>query len=210
LSVCSKKIIFIFFLTRFQIGIENKFLSEVRCWFCFYQKASALDFLIIFVKNLQTLEQSQIVSDIRTQGIAHIKEGNGKVISIYKPEVWSEEMGFEGVYLLFDIFQIRSICEPFSEVSLDVVEYASKPTIYHSQANKLLKSGPIQDGILKFALIREPSWNRLLFELSQPVIVNLVSSEAAVHKTDLLFPLFSPGSKELFLSADGDVKIIKG
>lgn len=148
-------------------------------------------------------------SEFRKEGVLHIREGNGKVITFLKPEKWKEEMGKDWVFLLFDLFQIRSVCEQFSEVSLDIVEFASKPTIYHSKANQLINKGLTKDGVIRFALIREPNWNKFLFQLAQPVLVLLDSGEKTSYETNLQFPLFSPSVKEFYLGAEGDVKIIK-
>jgi len=156
------------------------------------------------------LDHSQLLSAFREKGILHLKEGNGKVITLMKPELWKPDMGEDWIFLLFDLFQIRTICEPFSEVSLDVIEYANKPTVYHSPASRIIKNGPIVDGVLKFSLIMEPNWNKLLFQISQPVLVKIDTNEATSHHTPILFPLLSPSSKEMFLGPDGDVKIIKG
>lgn len=156
------------------------------------------------------MDHSQLVAAFREKGILHLKEGNGKVITLMKPALWQPEMGEDWTFLLFDLFQIRTICEPFSEVSLDVIEYANKPTVYHSPANRIIKNGPIVNGVLKFSLIMEPSWNKLLFQISQPVLVKIDTKETSSHQTPLLFPLLSPSSKEMFLGPDGDVKIIKG
>jgi hypothetical protein len=156
------------------------------------------------------LDHAQLLSAFREKGFLHLKEGNGKVITLMKPELWKPEMGEDWTFLLFDLFQIRTICEPFSEVSLDIVEYANKPTVYHSPANRIIKNGPIVNGVLKFSLILEPNWNKLLFQISQPVLVNLNSKEMSGQQTPLLFPLLSPSTKEMYLGPDGDVKIIKG
>lgn len=156
------------------------------------------------------MDHSQLLSAFREKGILHLKEGNGKVITFMKPELWKPEMGEDWTFLLFDLFQIRTICEPFSEVSLDVIEFANKPTVYHSPANRIIKNGPIVDGVLKFSLIMEPNWNKLLFQISQPVLVKIDTKETTSHQTTILFPLFSPSTKEMFLGPDGDVKIIKG
>ncbi len=156
------------------------------------------------------MELADLVKKIKTDGILHLKEGNGKVMTFMRPEDWEPSKGREWIFLLFELFQIRTICEPFSEVSLDIVEYASKPTIYHSPPNRVLKSPPVEDGNLKFSLIREPSWNKFLFQLSQPILVKLDTKEKVFEETSLVFPLFSPNVKELMLGAEGDVKIIKG
>jgi hypothetical protein len=156
------------------------------------------------------LDHAQLLAAFREKGILHLLEGNGIVITLMKPALWTPEMGQDWIFLLFDLFQIRTICEPFSEVSLDVIEYANKPTVYHSPANRIVKDGPIVDGVLKFSLIMEPSWNKLLFQISQPVLVKIDTKEATSFQTPLLFPLLNPSSKEMFLGPEGDVKIIKG
>jgi hypothetical protein len=155
------------------------------------------------------LDPSQLAAEFKKTGYLHIQEGNGKVISLIKPENWTPELGHDWIFLLFDMFQIRTICEAFSEVSLDIVEYASKPTIYHSTPNRVMKSNLVSGGKLKFALIREPNWNRFLFQISQPILVKLDSNEKPTNHIEIPFPLYSPSVKELFLSPDGDVKIIK-
>lgn len=118
-------------------------------------------------------------------------------------------MGKDWIYLLFDTFQIRAIAPQFSEVSLDLVEFANKPTIYHTLPNFQSKNGPMNDGKIRFSLIKEPNWHKLLFQISQPVLVKLDSSEASDDSLEVLFPLFSPNLKELYLGPEGDVKIIK-
>lgn len=156
------------------------------------------------------MDHSILVSAFRDTRSLNVKEGNGKVISIIDPSTWTPEMGNDWVFLLFDLFQIRTLCKPFSEVSLDIVEYANKPTIYHSPANSIVKNGPIENGDLKFSLILEPNWNKLLFQISQPVLVKINSDVEATFSTPILFPLLSPGCKEMYLGTEGEVKIIKG
>ena len=155
------------------------------------------------------MDLSQLALEFKKTGSLHLKEGNGNLISLIKTENWTPELGKDWVFLLFDMFQIRTICEAFSEVSLDIVEYASKPTIYHSIPSRVLKLDLVSDGKLKFALIREPNWNRFLFQIAQPILVKLDSNEKPTVSVDLPFPLYSPSLKELFLSPNGDVKIIK-
>lgn len=156
------------------------------------------------------MDHSQLISAFREKGVLHLKEGNGKVITLMKPELWKPEMGEDWIFLLFDLFQIRSICGQLEEVSLDVIEFANKPTVYHSPANRMLKNGPIVDHVLKFSLIKEPNWNKLLFQISQPVLAKMDTKETTPFQTTILFPLLSPGSKEMYLGPGGDVKIIRG
>jgi hypothetical protein len=162
------------------------------------------------VANYLKLDQSAIVKTFRDKGTVTIQDGNSKKVQLLKTDLWKEEMGQDWVYLLFDIFQIRSICEPFSEVSLDIVEYASKPTIYHSPANKVIPIGPKEQGNLRFSLIREPNWNKLLFQISQPVLAKVSDWKSVDHQTSIFYPLLMSGTKEMYLGSEGDVKIIKG
>lgn len=155
------------------------------------------------------MDQQAIVKAFREKGKVTISEGNGKVLTLMKTESWNPELGLDWIYLLFDLFQIRSVCEPFSEVSLDIVEFGTKPTIYQSPVNKLIQKGPIQGGTIRFSLIREPNWNKLLFQISQPVLVRIESkTTSAEFQTDLFFPLLGPSTKEMYLGPEGDVKII--
>ena len=156
------------------------------------------------------MDYSAIVKSFRDCGKVTLKEGNSHLILLIKPELWEAEIGTDGIFLLFDLFQIRSICMPFSEVSLDIVDFASKPTIFHSPASTALSSGPVQNGQVKFSLIREPHWNKLLFQLSQPVIARVLSHGNADYQVSAFFPLLMKGVKEMFLGPEGEVKIIKG
>jgi hypothetical protein len=155
------------------------------------------------------LDQQLIVKAFRENGTVTIREGNGKLLTFLKMEDWKPVFGNDWVFLLFDLFQIRTVCEPFSEVSLDIVEFGTKPTIYHSPVNRVLKSGPIQEGVVMFSLVREPNWNKLLFQISQPVLVRVdTSGSQSDFQTDLFFPLLSPSTREMYLGPEGDVKII--
>ncbi|GMQ26800.1 hypothetical protein Aoki45_34830 [Algoriphagus sp. oki45] len=156
------------------------------------------------------MDYSAIVKSFRDSGKVTLKEGNSHLIQLIKPELWGNGEGADGVFLLFDLFQIRSICASFSEVSLDIVDFTSKPTIFHSPVSPTLSFGPIQNSEVKFSLIREPHWNKLLFQLSQPVVVRILSQGQADHQVSVFFPLLMKGVKEMFLGPEGEVKIIKG
>ena len=156
------------------------------------------------------LDQPTILTLLKEKGIVYIKEGSGKIFSLRKGSLAEKEILGKGIYLLFDLFQIRTLCVSFSEVSLDIVEFASKPTIYESPANPLLPKGAVVNGLVRFSLIREPNWNKLLFQIAQPVIFTEETGVEAAVQTSLLFPLFHTGTKELFLGPEGEVKIKKG
>jgi hypothetical protein len=156
------------------------------------------------------LDLIAILKIFKEKGSVCLKEGNGKVFSISKGTLAEQELMPEGIYLLFDLFQIRTLCLPFSEVSLDIVDFGTKPTIYQSPANPLLPKGAVTNGNVRFTLIKEPNWNKLLFQMAQPVLFLEEKERVADVETSLLFPLFNPNTKELFLGPEGEVKITKG
>lgn len=156
------------------------------------------------------MENSAVAKHIKTNGRVSIKEGNGRILELIIPARWNEENDSQdGIFLFFDLFQIRSITEQFSEVSLDIVEYATKATIYHSPVNRVFQKGPKQNKNVKFAMIRNDFWNKVLFAFGQPVIYQEKEGVAADFDTKERFPLYGPDVKEMHLSPDGDVKIIK-
>ena len=158
------------------------------------------------------MENTAVAKHIKANGRVKIKEGNSKTIELIIPHLWNKEKDSpDGTFLFFDLFQIRSVTEQFSEVSLDIVEYATKATIYHSPVNRVLQKGPIVEGKVKFSLIRNDYWNKVLFAFGQPVIYQEREVTASADfETNERFPLFGPDVKEMFLSPEGDVKIIKG
>ncbi|WP_373494530.1 hypothetical protein [Aquiflexum sp.] len=156
------------------------------------------------------MEIKEAVSALKENGRIKIKDGKGTIMELIEISKWDAAIDdWEGIFLFFDLFQIRSVAEPFSDVSLDIIEFASKPTIYHTPINRVLKTGPINEGMVKFAVIRKDFWNRLLFAYSQPLILQYVKSENFDFETREYFPLLSAGTKEIFLSPDGDIRILK-
>ena len=156
------------------------------------------------------MEIKEIVAEIKKSGRVCILEGSGRVLELVTPNAWDKEQDAkDGIFLLFEIFQIRTIAEPFSEISLDIVEFATKPTIYHSPASKMLPAGPVQDGLVRFALIKKDFWNKLLFAYSQALILQYPKGKKSMFETKEYFPLLSAGTKELFLDGEGLVKILK-
>jgi len=156
------------------------------------------------------MEIKDAVNILKEKGRIKIKDGHGTVLELVAPQRWdAAKDDQEGIFLFFDVFQIRNVAEQFSEVSLDIIEYATKPTIYHTPVNRILKSGPIIDGKVKFSVIRKEFWNKLIFAFSQPLILQFSKSKEWDMVTEDFFPLLSAGTKEMFLSPDGDVKIIR-
>ena len=185
-------------------------MSVGRFFYCLSKSEGRAGYSAYFCPKFENLDQAAIVKLFREKGMVTIEDGNKKLITLLKPEVWAEKSGTDWTYLLFDIFQIRTLCEQFSEVSLDIVEFASKPTIYHSPANKVGKKVVDEKGNVQFSIIREPNWNKLLFQISQPVLAKVNAGEKADFSTTIFYPLLMAGAKEMFLGSEGDVKIIKG
>jgi len=156
------------------------------------------------------MEIKDAVNVLKEKGRIRIKDGHGTVLELISAQKWDASADDpEGIFLFFDIFQIRSVGEQFSEVSLDIIEYATKPTVYHTPVNRVLKNGPLIDGTVRFAIIRKDFWNKLLFAISQPVILQFPKDQSHDSSTNEFFPLLSAGTKEMFLSPDGEVKIIR-
>ena len=156
------------------------------------------------------LDHAAILGPLKEKGKVYLQDGSGHIFCLRKGALAEKETLDEGIYLLFDLFQIRTLCVAFSEVSLDIVDFASKPTIYKSPANPLLPKGAVVNGLVRFSLIREPNWNKLLFQIAHPVLFTEEKDVKPEVQTNLLFPLFHTGTKELYLGPEGEVKISKG
>ncbi|MGY6744255.1 MAG: hypothetical protein ACXIUQ_16065 [Cecembia sp.] len=156
------------------------------------------------------MEIREAVNLIKEKGRVRIKEGHGSIIELISLDQWDPEKDdFEGIFLFFDLFQIRTVGNQFSDVSLDIIEFASKPTIYQTPANKILQKGPIEHGNVRFAVLKKDFWNKLLFAYSQPLILQYSKIQEFDLETKEYFPLLSAGTKEMFLSPEGDIKIYK-
>ena len=146
---------------------------------------------------------------MKDQGQVTLQLPGDKILQLLPRESWKMDQGNDWIFLLYDLFQIRSICQSFSEVSLDIVDFASKPTIYHSPVNKLLEGSPVVDGLVKFSLIREPNWNKLLFQIGKPILARLQDGISGDLVVEVPFQLQIKDVKELFLGSEGEVKIYK-
>lgn len=158
------------------------------------------------------MDIKSIIQLIRDQGRVALKDGQGQVFELISQECWdSESDPTNGIFLLFDLFQIRSIAVPFSDVSLDVVDFTTKPVIYHTLANPHLSEAPITDGQVRFAMIKDGNWNKLLFNYGKLVIYQAVTDGRSVNfGTADKFPLVGRDVKEMFLGPEGEVKILNG
>ncbi len=156
------------------------------------------------------MEIREAVNLIKEKGRARIKDGHGSILELISLDHWDPEKDdYEGIFLFYDLFQIRTVGNQFSNVSLDIVEFASKPTIYQTPVNKILTNGPIEHGNVRFSVLKKDFWNRLLFAYSQTLVLQYSKIQEYDFETKEFFPLLSAGTKEMFLSPDGDIKIQK-
>lgn len=152
-----------------------------------------------------------IIQLLRDKGRVSLKDKQGQTIELIAHEKWdsSKDRG-DGIFLLFDLFQIRSIAMPFSDVSLDIVEFTTKPLIYHTPANKNLADAPMANNQIKFVMIRDGNWNKLLFNYGKLLICQTVTADRGADFEVLdKFPLLGQGVIEMFLGPEGEVKILK-
>lgn len=158
------------------------------------------------------MDIKSIIQVLKDQGRVALKDGHGRVFELIAQDKWSAPHdGEDSIFLLFDLFQIRSIALPFSDVSLDIVDFTTKPAVYHTPANPSLIDAPIRNGQVKFAMIKDGDWNRLLFNFGKLVIYNVIKDDRAVDfDTVEKFPLLGKDLKEMFLGPEGEVKILNG
>lgn len=149
---------------------------------------------------------------LKELGRVALRDGQGHAFELISQERWNAQSDqMESTFLLFDLFQIRSIAVPFSDVSLDIVDFTTKPLIYHTLANPNLIDAPIMNGQVRFAMIKEGDWNKLLFNFGKPVIYQPITDERRVD-IDIAdkFPLVGRGVKQMFVGPEGEVKILNG
>lgn len=149
------------------------------------------------------------INKLKENGSVFLQAGKGVPMKWTWLSSYADGEVKEGICLLFDLYQLRSIAPSFSDVSLDIIDWAEEPVIFHTPVSPLLRSGPISKGIIRFALIKEPFWNKMLFATGQILVYQQVSEVSDALILEEPFPLQGKNVKEMYLSADGQVKIIK-
>ncbi len=150
-----------------------------------------------------------VIKEIKDKGRIILKDTENRSMLLILPKFWENELdGDDGIFLLYDTFQIRSVGEQFSEVALDIVEYSNKPVIFYTPASKLLTHGPVKNGLIKFFMMKNPEWKKLLFGLSQPILMKVIASSDSEFTFPFAMPVFSTHALEMYLGAEGDVKIL--
>lgn len=113
----------------------------------------------------------------------------------------------KGIYLLYEIFQLRSIALPFEEVALDLIEWTEKPVVFSTFPSKLLEDAINSDALIKFALIKEPYWKDFLYNSGQIVLCQHTDKGIPDFVTGKSFPWTTSSATEMFIGPDGEVKI---
>jgi len=159
-----------------------------------------------FNQKISIVEIKTITKILTEEGRITLKDKEGLLFDLIAPQNWDKEKDDAGgVFLLFDLFQIRSIAEQFSEVALDIVEFSEKPVIFHTPAGRTLPGGPTSGGNIRFLMLKKGYWNSLLFNFGKPLVY-----QKSIYKDSeyVLSEVFPVAHRSLFLGPEGDVKII--
>jgi len=152
------------------------------------------------------VEIKTIIKILNQEGRITLRDKDGLLFDLISPQQWDNgKDDAEGVFLLFDLFQIRSIAEQFSEVALDIVEFSEKPVIFHTPAGRSLMGGPSAEKTVRFLMIKKGFLNSLLFNYGKPLVFQKSRHKNTEYKLDEIFPV---AHRSLFLGPEGDVKII--
>ena len=152
------------------------------------------------------MEIKTIIKILNQEGRITLRDKDGLLLDLIAVPNWIPgKDDAEGVFLLFDLFQIRSIAEQFSEVALDIVEFSEKPVIFHTPAGRSLIGGPAAEGVVRFLMVKKGFWNSILFNYGKPLIFQKSQQNNTAYKLDEIFPV---AHRSLFLGPEGDVKII--
>lgn len=153
------------------------------------------------------MEVNTIVQELREKGRSSILEGSGRRLELIVPDSYEAESDQEAVFLLIDLFQIRSVAGQFSEIALDIIEFATKPTVYTTLASPLIGRAPVENGKVKFSILKQGWWHKVVFNFGRPLLFKEIDGSEGAHEVKEKFPLFGSGVKRMFLSPEGEVKI---
>jgi len=153
------------------------------------------------------VDYRSVKAQFRQTGKITFQDSRGKVFEWLS--AGSNTAGAGGIFLIHEVYQLQALVGNFSEVALDIVEYAPDKVIFHSPPVNGFGNGVNSPGLIKFALIKSPYWHRLLFELRKTVVLQWPEKpEQPGLIGEQPFPLQEYGSKAMELHADGKVKII--
>ena len=136
------------------------------------------------------------------------KDPQGAGFEWIKSSQWKP--GMEGLFLIHEIYQLQSLVGNFSEVALDIIEYAADEVVFLSPPSSWFLNGGKSEGLIKFALVSSPQWKQLLHQIREIVFLRWVDeADPNAILGETAFP-FTRKPRLMELHADGRVKIIKG
>ncbi|WP_209328781.1 hypothetical protein [Lunatimonas salinarum] len=148
------------------------------------------------------------IKQIKASGTACLRTIDGNHLFFSKLSALTAPVSDSAVFLLHDLFQLRTIAKPFSDVSLDIVDWAEDPVIFHTDVNRPMMKDSFSGEIIKFALLKDPFWKHHLHSIGEIVVCLPHHREGAVWEVAHSLPLFGKVVKQLYLSAEGQVKMI--
>ena len=154
------------------------------------------------------MDHKEISRQFTEAGKISFEDTQGQGFDWVKVEQWRPEM--DGLFLIHEIYQLKSLVGNFSEIALDIVEYAADETIFLSpQPSWNINKGK-SGGLIKFALVGSPYWKQILQQIREIVFLKWEDEKrSSVIKGGQAFP-FTRKSKLMGLYEDGRVKIING
>jgi len=154
------------------------------------------------------VDYKEVSSQFASTGKLSFQDTEGGSFVWIKTSLWKPEM--DGVFLIHEIYQLKSLVGNFSDVALDIVEYAADETVFLSpQPSWNINKGK-SGGLIKFALVSSPYWKQLLRQIREIVFLkweDKVLPSAIIGAQT--FP-FNRKSRVMELHEDGRVKIING
>lgn len=148
------------------------------------------------------------IKQIKEEGTVSLKTLEGTTLYCSKLSALKAPVSENAVFLLYDLFQLRTIAKPFSDVSLDIVEWAEDPVIFHTDVNRVLMRDSYSGEIVKFTLLKDPYWKNCLRSIGEIVVCLPHRTESHAWQLPHSLPLFGKVVKQLYLSAEGQVKMI--
>mgnify|MGYP003136021070 CR=1 FL=1 len=152
------------------------------------------------------MDYKEISKRFASEGQISFEDANGVSFAWVKVDQWKPEM--EGCFLIHEIYQLKSLVGNFSDIALDIVEYAADETIFISPQPAWNINKGKSGGLIKFALVGHPYWKKMLQQIREIVFLKWqedVEPSAISGAED--FP-FNQQSRLMGLYEDGRVKII--
>src|SRR5690606_4020257 len=151
----------------FRIIIQPCTGSRRQIFMILQKNEGAIQLCFIFAQNnVFSVLINEIVRTLKEQGRIFLEEGHGKTIELVVQDRWdSQRDSPEGICLIHEIFQLKGLTLPFSEVYLDAVDLSTTPVIFHSPVNERLVIGPISDHEVIFVVRLARVYYNLIFSL---------------------------------------------